>query len=80
MLANIQPEDEEWDYQGTTYCCADFQGGEPRHLLKKGNTIWFSANTTEYGRELYRYSLGLGGVYSSSATSNREARAVIQCT
>ncbi len=62
MLANIQPEDEEWVYQGTTYCCADFQGGEPRHLLKKGNTIWFSANTTEYGRELYRYSLaGIGG-------------------
>lgn len=61
MLANIQPEDEEWVYQGTTYCCADFQGGEPRDLLKKGNTIWFSANTTEYGRELYRYNLGLGG-------------------
>ena len=77
MLANIQPEDEEWDYQGTTYCCADFQGGEPRHLLKKGNTIWFSANTTEYGRELYRYSLGLGGglflvsdIQSGSESSN----------
>ena len=60
MLANIQPEDEEWVYAGTTYCCADFQGGEPRHMLKKGNTIWFSANTAEYGRELYRY--GMGGI------------------
>lgn len=61
MLANLQPEDEEWVYSGTTYCCADFQGGEPRDLLKKGNTIWFSANTAEYGRELYRYGLAAVG-------------------
>jgi ELWxxDGT repeat protein len=61
MLANLQPEDEEWVYSGTTYCCADFQGGEPRDLLKKGNTIWFSGNTAEYGRELYRYGLAAVG-------------------
>lgn len=64
MIANIQPEDESAynPDQGATYCCGDFQGGEPAHLLKKGNTIWFSANTHEYGRELYRYGLqAIGG-------------------
>lgn len=64
MIANIQPEDESAynPDQAATYCCGDFQGGEPAHLLKKGNTIWFSANSLEYGRELYRYGLqALGG-------------------
>ena len=71
MLANIQPEDESWDYQGTTYCCGDFQGGAPKHLLKKGNSIWFSANTSDYGRELYRYEMGAigGGLFLVSDIS-----------
>ena len=72
MLANIQPEDESWEYQGTTYCCGDFQGGAPKHLLKKGNSIWFSANTSDYGRELYRYEMGAigGGLFLVSDISS----------
>ncbi len=64
MIANIQPEDESAynPDQAATYCCGDFQGGEPAHLLKKGNTIWFSANSLDYGRELYRFGLqAIGG-------------------
>ena len=62
MLANIVPEDESWEYDGATYCCGDFQGSTPRSLIKKGNSIWFTAETDDYGRELYRYGLSaIGG-------------------
>ncbi len=61
LLANIVPEDESWQYSGVTYCCGDFQGSAPRDLIKKGNTIWFTAQTDSYGRELYRYGMNVGG-------------------
>ena len=62
MLANIVPEDESWQYEGVTYCCGDFQGSAPRDLILKGSNLWFTAESNEYGREVYRYSLsGLGG-------------------
>ena len=72
MLANIQPEDESWDYDDTTYCCGDFQGGEPRDIIKKANSVWFSANSLDYGRELYRYDLGAigGGLFLVSDIRN----------
>jgi ELWxxDGT repeat protein len=65
MLANIVPEDESWEYDGANYCCGDFQGSAPRDLIKKGSQIWFTAETDNYGRELYRYNLGGigGGLY-----------------
>ena len=65
MIANLVPEDESWQYQGTTYCCADFQGSSPKSIVKKGNQIWFTGVTDDYGRELYRYVLGgvSGGLY-----------------
>ena len=65
MLANIVPEDESWEYNGANYCCGDFQGSSPTDLIKKGNQIWFTAKSNEYGRELYRYNLGGigGGLY-----------------
>ena len=80
MLANIQPEDESWESDGTTYCCGDFQGGAPLNLLKKGNAIWFTANSLDYGRELYRYDLAaIGGglflvsdILTGSESSNPE--------
>ncbi|MFL2493436.1 MAG: ELWxxDGT repeat protein [Candidatus Thalassarchaeum sp.] len=62
MLANIVPEDESWQYEGVTYCCGDFQGSAPRDIILKGSNLWFTAESNEYGREVYRYSLsGLGG-------------------
>ena len=61
MLANIVPEDESWEYDGANYCCGDFQGSTPRDLIMKGNTIWFTAKTDAYGRELYRYGMNVGG-------------------
>jgi ELWxxDGT repeat protein len=62
MLVNLVPEDESWVYNGAPYCCGDFQGSAPRDLIKKGNYIWFTAETDNYGRELYRYGLSaIGG-------------------
>ena len=65
MIVNLVPEDETWVYEGTEYCCGDFQGSAPRDLIMKGNTLWFTAETDNYGRELYRYGLSAlsGGLF-----------------
>jgi len=65
MLANLVPEDETWIYDGVEYCCGDFQGSAPRDLIMKGNNLWFTAETDNYGRELYRYGLSAlsGGLF-----------------
>ena len=65
MLANLVPEDETWIYEGAEYCCGDFQGSAPRDLIMKGNTLWFTGETDNYGRELYRYGLSAlsGGLF-----------------
>ena len=59
MLVNMVPEDKSWN--NGDYCCMDDKGGIPRDLIMKGNTIWFTARTDGYGRELYRYGMNIGG-------------------
>jgi len=59
MLVNMVPEDKSWN--NGDYCCMDDKGGIPRDLIMKGNTIWFTARTDSYGRELYRYGMNIGG-------------------
>ncbi len=60
MLVNLVPEDKSWN--NGDYCCMDDKGGIPRDIMMKGNNIWFTAQTNDYGRELYRYNLGgIGG-------------------
>lgn len=59
MLVNLVPEDKSWN--NGDYCCMDDKGGIPRDLIMKGNTIWFTAQTDSYGRELYRYGMNVGG-------------------
>lgn len=63
LLINLVPEDKSWG--GGDYCCQDDKGGIPRDIIKKGGTIWFTAETDDYGRELYRYGLGglSGGLF-----------------
>ncbi len=63
MLANLVPEEKSWN--DGAYCCMDDKGGIPRDLMKKGNQIWFTAQTDSYGREIYRYNMGGigGGLY-----------------
>ena len=59
MLVNMVQEDKSWN--NGDYCCMDDKGGIPRDLIMKGNTIWFTARTDSYGRELYRYGMNIGG-------------------
>lgn len=63
MLINLVPEDKSWN--NGDYCCMDDKGGIPRDIIMKGSTIWFSAETVDYGRELYRYGLSAlsGGLF-----------------
>ena len=58
MVANIRGEDQTWLYGGTTYCCGDWNGSMPRDMVLIGQQVWFTAETDDYGRELYRYVLG----------------------
>ncbi len=58
LVANIKPETHSWTYEGTTYCCGDWNGSMPRNLVLIGEQAWFTAETDDYGRELYRYALG----------------------
>ncbi|MAK89396.1 MAG: hypothetical protein CL995_04420, partial [Euryarchaeota archaeon] len=59
MIANIEPETSSWS--NGTQCCADWDGSVPRDIVFKGNQLWFTAETENYGREFYRFGLGLGG-------------------
>lgn len=59
MIANIEPETSSWS--NGTQCCADWDGSVPRNIIFKGNQIWFTAQTENYGREFYRFGLELGG-------------------
>jgi ELWxxDGT repeat protein len=59
MLVNMVQEDKSWN--NGDYCCMDDKGGIPRDLIMKGDTIWFTARTDGYGRELYRYGMNIGG-------------------
>ncbi|MCH1591507.1 MAG: hypothetical protein L7R66_00785 [Candidatus Thalassarchaeaceae archaeon] len=62
MIANIEPETSSWiDDNGIVQCCADWDGSVPRDIVHKGNQVWFTAQTENYGRELYRFGLALGG-------------------
>ena len=58
LVANIKPETHSWTYGDTTYCCGDWNGSMPRDLVLIGEQAWFTAETDDYGRELYRYALG----------------------
>ena len=58
MVANIRAEDETWVYFNSTYCCGDWKGSMPRDMVLIGQQVWFTAETDDYGRELYRYALG----------------------
>jgi ELWxxDGT repeat protein len=58
MVANIRGEDETWVYFNGTYCCGDWKGSIPRDMVLIGQQVWFTAETDDYGRELYRYALG----------------------
>ena len=58
MVANIRGEDETWLYGNTTYCCGDWKGSMPRDMVLIGQQVWFTAETDDHGRELYRYVLG----------------------
>jgi ELWxxDGT repeat protein len=63
MLINLVPEEKSWG--GGNYCCQDDKGGIARDIIMKGGTIWFTAETEDYGRELYRYGLTVlsGGLF-----------------
>ena len=62
MIANIEPETDSWtNDDGVTKCCADWDGSVPRDMTYKGNQVWFTAQTENYGREFYRFGLQLGG-------------------
>ena len=63
MLINLVPEEKSWS--NGDYCCQDDKGGIPRDIIMKGGTIWFTAETEDYGRELYRYGLSAlsGGLF-----------------
>ena len=63
MLINLVPEEKSWS--DGDYCCQDDKGGIPRDIIMKGSTIWFTADTEDYGRELYRYGLSVlsGGLF-----------------
>ena len=62
MIANIEPETSSWtDGNGLSQCCADWDGSVPRDMTYKGNQVWFTGETENYGRELYRFGLQLGG-------------------
>ena len=62
MIANIEPETSSWiDDNGNSQCCADWDGSAPRNILVIGNQVWFTGDTENYGRELYRFGLSLGG-------------------
>ena len=58
MVANIRAEDETWIHFNSTYCCGDWKGSMPRDMVLIGQQVWFTAETDDYGRELYRYALG----------------------
>ena len=58
LVANIKPETKSWTWMETTYCCGDWNGSMPRDLILIGEQAWFTAETDDYGRELYRYALG----------------------
>ena len=48
MLINLVPEEKSWG--GGNYCCQDDKGGIARDIIMKGGTIWFTAETEDYGR------------------------------
>ena len=58
LVANIKPETHSWTYGDTTYCCGDWNGSMPRNMVLIGQQAWFTAETDDYGRELYRYAFG----------------------
>ncbi len=58
LVANIKPETKSWTWMETTRCCGDWNGSMPRDLVLIGEQAWFTAETDDYGRELYRYALG----------------------
>ena len=52
-MGNIVPEITE----SGPYCCFDFLGSKPRDFTHVDNMIYFSAESNDNGRELYRYDL-----------------------
>ena len=58
MVANIRDDHQTWYVGDNTYCCGDWNGSMPRDMVLIGEQVWFTAETDDYGRELYRYVLG----------------------
>jgi ELWxxDGT repeat protein len=52
-MGNLVPEITE----AGPYCCFDFLGSKPRDFTHLDNMIYFSAESNDNGRELYRYDL-----------------------
>ena len=57
MLANIRSEEQEASDGANWYCCHDFSGSKPRHTTGYGDTLYFTANESDHGRELYKFGL-----------------------
>ena len=51
-------DQQTWFVGDNTYCCGDWNGSMPRDMVLIGQQVWFTAETDDYGRELYRYVLG----------------------
>jgi ELWxxDGT repeat protein len=62
QLTNQWPEEKYYEVNGANYCCMDDRGGIPREITVKGNTVYFTADTADKGRELYKYHVrSIGG-------------------
>ena len=54
MVENIHPDTESGQAQGINVCCADWTGSSPRDLTVAGDSLYFTAENGQDGRELWK--------------------------
>ena len=54
IVENIHPDTESGQAQGINVCCADWTGSSPRDLTVAGNSLYFTADDGQDGRELWK--------------------------
>jgi ELWxxDGT repeat protein len=54
IVENIHPDTESGQAQGINVCCADWTGSSPRDLTVAGDSLYFTADNGQDGRELWK--------------------------
>ena len=54
IVENIHPDTESGQAQGINVCCADWAGSSPRELTVAGDSLYFTADNGQDGRELWK--------------------------